>query len=590
MLLAAQALEDLRCGLALTIKSMGIDGGKFGNPECVAKQTVEAEKLFQGYAKATPSKEDAYAAALCFLRDQPLDAWQRDMVATVLVTPIRELSGTVVLANPKFPMLLASYEDEAKRGDLWRLTWHGLLTSYFAFDPAAGEELQASKGWNELRNFLERTWPLIDQQSGTLHIPDWVTVLRRESEVLSEQPVDKYARAYLTGDTGPVDRIAEHLGIPSSSWFWHSLVLGAVRRATSDSDTVFRQLIPRLIQLIQSKPGFRDEAIERILVRYYNCKDTLQNEHLRDFVVQPTVWKNPKLRAAGIATAWHRVPEPVWMMVLKWVNKRTLKDFFDILAARNQADAGRLAFWSQYFEQISATRLVFGADTMALKNRDQEVRNLIAREEGDYAQLTANRDVDAFMMRIGNFVAVEFSKKPNAAYVYTAASLEFDFSQRYFTGGTDDLRYGYYNSGVLRITHTPGWESRAAYELKRLGIVPDQESMSRPDYGNNHTEKTSPQEALPKAKAAIHARESNRSTGPIASPAHAAKSSTALDMVFLRKLVERYPGALIRDKRESSGGRLWVEDLGQNQPLATDLNALGFKWANKRQAWYYPES
>lgn len=260
MLLAAQALERLNRSLSLAIASMGIGGGKFGYPEEVAKQAVEAEKLFQGYAKSNPSKEDAYSAALSFLKGHPLDAWQRDMVATVLAMPIRELSGTVVLASPKFPELLAFYEDEARRGDLWRLTWHGLLTSYFAFDPLVTEKGQASQGWSELRNFLERTWPLINRQAGTQYVPDWVDVIRCEPEVLTEQPAEKYARAYLDGDTGPTDRIAAELGIPPSSWFWHFLVLGAVRRATNDNDTVFRRLIPRLIQLIESKPAFRDEC------------------------------------------------------------------------------------------------------------------------------------------------------------------------------------------------------------------------------------------------------------------------------------------------------------------------------------------
>lgn len=590
MLLAAQALKRLTDRLAFAIESMGIGSGKFGYPEYVAKQTVEAEKLFQGYAKANPSKEEAYAAALSFLRGHPLDPWQRDMVATVLAIPIREFSGTVVLASPKFPELLASYEDEARRGDLWRLTWHGLLTSYFAFDPAVSEKGQASQGWSELRKFLERTWPLIDRQAGTQYVPDWVDVLRRETGVLSEQPAEKYARAYLEGNTGPADRIAADLGIPPSSWFWHSLVLGAVRRATADNDTEFRRLIPRLIQLIQSKPAFRDEAIEHILVRYYNCKSAPQDEYIRDFVVQPTVWKNPKLRAAGIATSWHRVPEPVWKMVLDWVNERNLKDFFDILAARNQADAGRLAFWSKYLKQISWTRLVFGADTMALKNSNQEVRNLIAREEGAYAQLTANRDVDAFMMRIGNYIVVEFSKKPNAAYVYKAIDLKFNRDQKYFNGGTDDLKYGYYDAQVLGIVHRDGWEARAAAELNRFGIEPDKEGTSRADYMNKYSETASLVEGFRDIATSVYVARTERSAQPRYSGSRPDDRSLGSDMASLRDLVSRYSGASIRDLRASCGGRLWVEDFSQSQLLAAELKVRGFKWANKRLAWYYPES
>jgi len=44
------------------------------------------------------------------------------------------------------------------------------------------------------------------------------------------------------------------------------------------------------------------------------------------------------------------------MRGLGWVNERNLRDFFGILASRNNADEGRLAFWSNYLEQITWTR------------------------------------------------------------------------------------------------------------------------------------------------------------------------------------------------------------------------------------------
>ncbi|MNZ19477.1 hypothetical protein D3C78_365050 [compost metagenome] len=589
-MLAEQALAQLRKGLASAIASMEISGGKFGHPEQVAKQAVEAEKLFQGYAKARPSKENAYAAALAFLREQSLDSWQRDMVASALAEPIREYSGATVLASPKLKQLLGSYEEEVKRGELWRLTWYGLLMSYFAFDHSAGKGAQATQGWEVLREFLARTWPLLDRQAGSQHVPDWLDTLRREAEILSALPADKYAKAYLAGDTEPANRIAADLGVPPSSWFWHALVLGAVRSATASGDDEFRQLVPRLIQLIQNKPVYRDEAVELILVRYHQCKEAPQDELLRDFVVQPTVWKNPKLRAAGIATAWNRVPEPVWQMVLGWVNERNLKDFFDILAARNKADQGRLAFWSQYLKQISWTRLIFGSDTMALKNTNAAVRNLIASEEGAYARLTENDDVDAFVMRIGKYIAVEFSKKPNAAYLYKEAGLKFDLHRKYFSGGTVDLKYGHYDSGEssvnIKIVHTPGWEGRAAAKLKQLGIEPDRGGWSAGSYTRQASAEASHQTSSGASWISPDATRNPAQTQPKTIPPQSIASAAGPDMDSLAALVRRYPSAWIDDKR-STGGRLWVEDSSQGLPLATELKSRGFKWANKRQAWYY---
>lgn len=570
-MLASKALDQLSRELTLALSSMGLGSSTFGAPQLVEKSTKEAERIFQGYVKAKPSKEDAYAAAREFVRGRPLDNWQRDLVAAALAEPISEQGGISPLGYMRFPELLSEYEAEAKRGDLWRLTWHGLLYSYFNYEPGQNKVPLAQQGWQALRKFLERTWPLVDREAQDAIVPDWVVVLRREASVFSAQPAQRYAQEYLTENTEPVDRLAADLGIPPSSWFWHALVLEAVRRATAANDSEFRGLLPRLIQLVEGKPAFRDDAIELILTRFHACKDSTPDDRLRDYVVSPSVWKNPKLRDAGIATAWNRVPDPVWLMVLGWVNKRNLKDFFDILAARNQADEGRLAFWSNYLEQITWTRLVFSAETMQLKNRNPAIRDLIAREQGAYAELLAKRDVDAFMMKIGNYILIEFSRKPNACYVYSEATLPFERYKRTYQGTTDDLAYGFHGGCAARIIHREGWEGRAADELRYLGILPDRL-------------------VKPTSSGAGRTRVVNQppaNTGTVGQQRSGVVSQGTVAMPQLEHLVSRYRGAFIQDRRNTNGGRLWIEDPSQNASLARELKALGFKWAESRSAWYH---
>lgn len=571
-MLAANALAALTHDLAAALGGMGLKSIHFGMPSLVEKPSKEAETIFQGYAKAQPSKEDAYAVARAFLRGTILDSWQQDLVASAVSEPVREQSGAMVIGHQRFTGLLNLYEEEAIRGDLWRLTWHGLLFSYFNFDPASTADESSHKGWAELRNFLERTWPLVDKQAGKSLVPDWVGVLRKESDLLTTKPADKYAGDYLRGDTGATEALAADLGIPPSSWFWHALVLSAIKRATGGSDTEFLRLVPQLLKLIQSKPGFRDEAVEHILIRYHKCKSAPPDERLRDFVCQPTVWKNPKLKAAGIATAWNRVPDPVWHMVLGWVNERNLKDFFDILAARNKADEGRLKFWSMYLKQISWTRLVFGADTMALKRTNPGIRDLIAREEGAYAQLTGKREVDAFMMQVGSYLIIEFSKKPNACYVYKVDELPFEPYAKYYDGGSDDLAAGFRQECAAWVVHRKGWEACAVAELETLGIQPDEPDFRR----------------IAKATQVDISKSTARKTGTTAT--RSASSSGGPDIAVVRALVTRFRGSLIDDRRSSNGGRLWVDDPLQRPQLEMELEMLGFKWVPKKTAWYYPES
>ena len=576
-MLTEAALYKLHRELQACIDSFGLHSDFLGQPAVVEKSAKEAERTFQGYAKAKPNRDDAYAAAREFLRGVELDDWKRDLIASVLAEPIPAAANELVLASSKFARLLEKYEAEVKTGDLWRLTWHGLLTSYFSFNPLEANEM-AKGGWVHLRGFLERTWPQMSRQSGVGVIPDWVTVLRGDAAVLTRNPVDKYASEYLNGNTEKVDRFKTDLGIPQSSWFWHQLVLSAVRSATKLGDLDFQRSIPRLIELIRERPAFRDEAIEAVLIRYHHCANVKPHDELREFVIHKDVWRNPKLKASGLAPAWNRVPDEVWRMVMAWVTERALKDFFDILAARNSSDAGRLAFWSKYLQQITWTRLVFGSETMALQYSNKAVKELIARERGDYAELLANKKSDAFMMQIGNFIAVEFSVTSNAAYVYDVKKLRFDRNANHYNGGTDDLKYGFSTGEGVRILHTPGWEETATHQLKELGIYSDAKSSSRTTY--SRAAAAPPSSSATYRSAQIEAHRESQFGQKVGDTAK-------FSMAKLHHLVEGFKGARIRDERGRTGGRLWVDDSSQSRLLASELEKLGFWWSNSQESWYY---
>lgn len=589
-MLTSSALDSLARHLASVLASFNLPATSFGEPEIVQKAAAEAARAFQGYAKTRPSKADAYAAALAFMRGQPLDERQRDLVAGALAERVREQSNACVLGHRKLPELLQEYDDEAQAGDLWRLTWFGLLGSYFSFNPEKASEAEQG-GWEGLRAFLQRTWPLIDRQSGSKVVPDWVSVLRGDSALVTENAAYRYALDFLRGDDTAVKKLSSDLAIPESSWFWHQLVLSAVKRSAEQQDDRFKESIPKLLKLISERPVYRDEALELLLTRYRRCADVSVHAQLRDYVCRKDVWRNPKLRSAGLATAWNRVSDDVWRMVLGWVNKANLKDFFEVLAARRQADEGRLDFWSQYMEQIQWTRLIFSSQTRALAYSNEGIRNLIAREEDSYAAMRSNADVDAFMMQLGDYLVVEFSKVPNAAYIYKANELPFEPYNREYSGTSDDLKHGYRHQCAARLKHMHGWEGTARYELQKLGIHPDRPQQAsrvvpKPDAGGTglgaqrSNERTQSAAAAP-GNAALAARRLMPDGAP---------RGAKFTMHDLNNLLSRNPGAEIDDRRGSTGGRLWVEDPQQRVHLGVALKALGFKWAATRLAWYYPET
>jgi len=211
---------------------------------------------------------------------------------------------------------------------------------------------------------------------------------------------------------------------------------------------------------------------------------------------------------------------------------------------------------------------------MDLARSNQEIRSLLAQEEGTYAILTLNKDVDAFMLQIGDYIAVEFSKKPNACYVYRSKQLRFDSNARRYTGSTGDLKYGFHDGAEMQIIHLPGWEQRTEEKLNILGIYPDKHSVKR---------KPRAASSLASASRVATAPDSTTAAGPDRAPKNAKFS-----IDNLRKLVINYSEADINDYR-SNGGRLWVQDPQQHASLATALKRWDFRWSNTRKAWYYPE-
>nr|WP_283254197.1 EH signature domain-containing protein [Ramlibacter paludis] len=587
-MLRPPALESLRQGLAVILGSFDIGAVRFGRPEYVEEAVNESAELFKEFSAARPAREASYAAALALMRGAKLDDEDRHLVAGALNVRVREQGGRKPIGHARFIELLEEYSVDAAKGELWSLTWFGLLCSHFEFDPAAAtaEEL---RGWSALRGLLQDTWPQISDEAGREVFPDWVKVLREFPELLTERAGDKLGADYLQGDETVVRRIASDLAVPETSWFWHAVVLGAVGSSTKLSDTRFKESLSRLLALVKSRPVYRDEALIEILSRYQRCAQPTLHSELRDYVVSKDVWRNPKLRAAGLATTWNRVSDSVWRMVLKWVNDANLRDFFEVLAARGNADEGRLAFWSQYLDQIEWTRLVFSAHTRQLAASNAGIKNLIAREEGSFATLSTNADVDAFMMQLGNYVVVEFSRVPNAAYVYKADELPFEPNARTYSGTTSDLKRGYHEECAARILHRAPWEDDAAYQLRRLGIHPDEkkrEARRVPKTPVHEVTKTA--EAGRSAPPAIQTTEAGskagNSLGTIGAPRGA-----KFTMDALRTIVGQYPGAQITDRR-SEGGRLWIQDPQLRFKLDAHLKGLGFKWANTRDAWYYPEN
>ena len=547
-MLSRNALTTLNSELSRLLAELSRRCESPGQPKLVEDASEKVQKKFAGHHQLKPNERAVYRAALRMLRGEKLSLWEYDLVAFGINLRVVEVGNSSPLSSSRFEGLLLQYGHAIKKDDFWSLSWFALLNGYFSFDPQDDLADSSEKGWKQLRKFLQDSWPAINRTFSDNYVPDWVKVLRREPSALANNPADKYALSYLQGDEEPINRLAKDLGISESSWFWHSVVTSVVQKACDQQDEEFVALIPKLLGLLRKKPAFKDESIEAILIRYHRMTGAPPNQELKDYVTHYDIWKNPKLKLIGQGGAsWNRVPESVWRMVLQWVNKRNLRDFFEILAARNQADSGRLEFWTRYIDQIHWTRLIFGTETLSLRRRIPEVRKLIEDEQGMAAVLTSPQKklVDAFMMQLGNYIVVEFSKKPNACYVYQADALPFEPYASEYDGGSSDLAVGPNGEFAARIVHTPGWQFVGEADLKRLGILPDRKTTSK-----------------------------------------SGSTRQADILANTKSILSRYPGSTSRDERHTTRGCIWVEDPQQRTALGRELTGLGFDWSMAYNAWY----
>lgn len=456
---------SLQQSLRHVLDNFGIQKLRLGDTQSVIAAVDNVKKVFEGCASAEAPKERAYQAAVKFLREQKLEDDEYDFIASAINTPIKEEGGKRVISSPRFGLLIDFYTQQIKRNELWRLTWYWLLLSYFQLDEKTKSHTKS------LQKFLSHSHTHFTQQQG--YIPQWAKTLQEHSNILTDNPCERYAESVLQGIHNEVDQLKDSLGIPPQSWFWQQLTLSIVRYVTTlKDDKSFKSYIHKLISYIEKHQGFKDEAIKLILERYYQCTDKSPHPALRDYLIRPDVWKNPKLRNSGIASKWRNVNESIWRMVLSWVTREHLRVFFEIISGRNGAKKDRFEFWSQYLEQITFTKLVFGQETQRQQQQNSEIEKLFREEKDVYALLSSNKsELDAFIIQIKDYVFVEFSMNGNAAFIYESNKLPFNLDARQVNNkiNVDLLKLGQNN----RIIHNGNWQYSAKNRLMNLGIFPD---------------------------------------------------------------------------------------------------------------------
>ena len=382
-----------------------------------------------------------------------------------VTVPVGQDQWRIIDKPVLFNQLLDLVKNNATQPKQFRRCYQGLLSGYFGFDRYAQSGTEANHNWLCLRSYLsDRLGTTLQVSAQRGMTPDWLKTLHAHQNLLTSDPCSRYADGLVRGDSGELKEICTGLGISGSSWVWQDALMAYMRMVCAGSDTHFLQGLTRLLDLVDGRAditlpaALATQATAMVVIRYSECANKPEHAVLRDTCLH---WiGNPWLKR----TAWdaHVNHEPARQMVNGWLKRRLITDFFELLALDGAANLRRLSYWLKWDPQITDMWFVMGAN--ARDNHSAPFMELRKRMSGrDRVLNDSNHQNNAFVMRIGQLLVIEFGVTGNACYVFAASDFRTSLDRKLFT--IAELKQ---KTTATRLSHMSHWESRFDYELHRL--------------------------------------------------------------------------------------------------------------------------
>jgi hypothetical protein len=525
-----------------------------------------------------------------------------------------------------FEAALAGLREWESSPRQFRKCYQGLIRSYFDYD-GLGRDVPTTgkRNWRRLQEYLNGKASLITDSSIN---PDWVGCALENRGLFSEHPCAAYAQDLLDGRDAKVKHVRDLLGISDASWFTRELVLSQIRRACELEHAAFLPMLGRLLAFLGNNEVLRDRGLQMLLDRYVQIPQTPQHPGLKDYSV--TAWGNPWLPSNE--HKWGGVSAEVRKMVGDWLKLEFIELFFTKLAQDGLSDTRRVKFWTRYVPLIENIHFALGSH--AMYSRERDFVELRSKLKGLTVSLEDNRPFNnAFVMTIGDLVAVEFSGDSNAFYGYSARrSLPFDLTKPVRSAPVNGKNSLKNDARVLYLRHQDdilgysAWEDRFKNELREnFGLLPDRQPVRRvyaqppTALATSHIVAAPPPPDPPVRSASSWstpppsspAGQSSQSLGgpaalpprpspppPPAPPAARAPAPaipvapaarrlpTPASEVYsdenVRKLADKFNAAVV-DRREK-GGALWIV-MGDKPEARRLLKSWGFEYATGKGWW-----
>jgi hypothetical protein len=345
------------------------------------------------------------------------------------------------------------------------------------------------------------------------------------------------------------------------------LVLAHVQASTALKDAEFVQQILPLIQLLDKHTLLITKGLALLLRRYEACVNRPEHHGLRDTALRE--WKSPWLEANK--PMWHaQIGETATNMVKLWLTKQHIKDFFELLQADRQADTQRMEFWLQYAESIEDFWLALGS--FSFYNQQADYKRIRKQMEGHCMRLEgSNQNYDnAFLMKIGNLVFIEFGKQNNACHVFSSNNLPFATGQTSVSGTQSGLKNTRHPGWQGKLSHYDGWQQEFAKSLLRYAnAVPMKNQGHQGKFTDSN--RISPSfNASQNTKLTDESSRSNNQLKPI-------------DIDWLSEFCSIHN--LHFDDHRHHGGAVWVRTSDKQPAISDALRKAGFQYQQNKGWW-----
>lgn len=439
-----------------------------GNPRAMDLALREIRRAFGDHDYAPPLDQLKIALRGFFANRKDLTPTQVKYVCYGVTVPLDDTQDGKRIIDDRglFDALLevlCNYETQERR---FRNCYQGLLQGYFGFKRDPSGKSSAHANWIDLRCYLSERLPAM-HASATCRgfVPVWLDTLSKHRNLLTDDPCGRYADKFEAGKTDELSALFDGLGINSNSWVWDEVVMAYLRSVCERGDAEFHDALRCVLPFLSGKATIKlpqllaTRAAAMVVARYAQCQNQPEHDGLRDVCVAliGNPWLDP--------TAWHaRVNhEPARQMVEGWLKRRLIKDFFEVLAKDGAADLRRLHYWLKWEPQISDMWFVLGDD--AQNNRTAAFSNVRKRMGSkERALWRATAENNAFIMRIGPLIVIEFGVTGNACFVFSDSAVPVDLRTRAFN--LRDLKDA--SLMLEKLAHHSGWERRFDSTLNLL--------------------------------------------------------------------------------------------------------------------------